>query len=137
MKFRICLFLPLFVALGCNYLPNEHNENWEDGSLKTVVTKGRFGADSLIVIKHYKKGELDSLKYFMLERFYSNGQIDRVSYFNSNGLIEGQSKSWYANGQISLIENYVNGKLHGDYESWLPDGSPCEKFKFRNGEVVE
>ena len=51
MKLKICLFLPLFVLLGCNHLPTEQNENWEDGSLKIVVKKERLGWYSLIVKK--------------------------------------------------------------------------------------
>ena len=47
--------------------------------------------------------------------YYSNGNIE-MQFYMINGKIEGNFKSYMKNGEITEDSNFVNGKRHGIYK---------------------
>ena len=125
-----------FVSLFSNCSPDNKNQYWVDGSPKLLNSKMKMRRHIFTVKKYFYKGELDTLSFYKRERFYENGQIEKIEYFNKKSMPQGEWRSWYENGQVSLVEHYIEGKRFGEYESWLPDGRPNEKFMYRNDSIV-
>lgn len=130
----VCLIF--FVSLFSNCSSDNKNQYWADGSPKILISKIKIGNNTFTIKKYYYEGTLDSLNFYQREMFYENGQIERVEHFDKKGLPQREWKYWYKNGQLGTIEHYINGKRHGKYESWLPDGSPNEKFTFQSDSIV-
>ena len=51
---------------------------------------------------------------YIKRTFYSNDTINDTIFSNADKL-EGEFKSFYPNGNIKLISNYIDGKLNGTY----------------------
>ncbi|AXE16751.1 hypothetical protein DR864_02895 [Runella rosea] len=133
---KYIFFLVFLMHLSCNYSPAYKNEYWPDGSPKILVSKIKMGNKTFTVKKYFHETAFDSLNFYKKDRFYENGKLAQVRYFDKNSLPYGEWKSWYENGQLSMIEHYTNGKRHGDYESWFPDGEPLEKFTYQNDSII-
>ena len=58
-----------------------------------------------------------------------------TTYFNksTDEPFTGTLKNFHSNGQIALIDNFKNGKQHGEYFSYHPNGKPLLKGIFKNG----
>jgi MORN repeat variant len=54
------------------------------------------------------------------------------AYFN--GLEEGASKRWYANGQLLEERNYFEGRKFGLHRGWWENGQPKFEYHFEDGE---
>ncbi len=110
--------------------PNFSNQTWEDGSLKTVVRDEYYENQHRLLIYKFKKGEKDSLNYYLKEKFMENGQIlEKTHYINKQ--VHGKHEEWYTDGQKSLECFYKFGKKDGLYISWYPDGDTLEKFVYK------
>jgi antitoxin component YwqK of YwqJK toxin-antitoxin module len=46
----------------------------------------------------------------------------KEEYFEVNGKKEGMYKSYYFNGQLWIICNYIDGKINGEYKSYFDNG---------------
>ncbi len=106
----------------------------------------------------FKNGKLDGESY----EYYNNGQIkSTINYIN--GIVVGEEKQYYSNGQLSLIcnhvindnnsistcegpcieyhnngevlakYNFVNDKIHGEYEAFDEQGDLIEYSNYVNG----
>lgn len=136
MKILLISCWTFFASLLISCSSDNRNQYWDDGSPKILFSKIKIGRDTFTIKKYFYKGSLDSLKFYKRERFYGNGQIEKVEYFDKKGLPMGEWKSWFRNGQLSMVEHYMEGKRFGEYESWLPDGSPNEKFMYHNDSII-
>lgn len=64
--------------------------------------------------------------------WYDNGQLYEQSFYR-NGKLEGERKAWYENGQIWSSEFYKNGKADGRCISWYGNGQIIIRSFFRDG----
>ncbi len=58
--------------------------------------------------------------------------LERIQY--SDGNIEGQRVLYYPNGQISIVENYIQNQYNGPYQSFYEDGAPRQFGTFKDGQ---
>jgi antitoxin component YwqK of YwqJK toxin-antitoxin module len=133
-------YLILLLFLSCQK-KDYKNENWSDGSLKEIFEKNEiwnYGKTELISteykIKFYKEGIKDSSDFYKIEEYYDNGQISLIEFY-VNGVRNGKSESWYKNGQKAGEMFYANGELHEKYTTWMPDGNLLEQFNYDKGNV--
>lgn len=54
----------------------------------------------------------------------------------SHGVSHGVCKSWFENGQISAIYNYVKGHLHGYVKKWNKTGTLIAHYSYVHGSMV-
>jgi antitoxin component YwqK of YwqJK toxin-antitoxin module len=67
--------------------------------------------------------------------FRLNGKgdtLEKVQYVN--GSIEGQRVLYYPNGQIYIVENYINNQYNGPYQSFFESGAPKQFGTFEDGQ---
>lgn len=102
----------------------------EDDQLnKKVITM----ADSSICENFYL-GNISIIE----QCFYPDG--NRKSYSTLNSEQTGIYISWYSNGKIEFIENYLFGYLDGPYFAWYESGELKEKGHYyipKNGSVID
>ena len=68
----------------------------------------------LIDNANFKDGERDGVT----EQFYNDTGKLRVSANYKNGVLEGEFKAYYPNGNLQGEVNYVNGEMNGDFKEY-------------------
>ncbi|MCO5232954.1 MAG: toxin-antitoxin system YwqK family antitoxin [Chitinophagales bacterium] len=58
--------------------------------------------------------------------------IEKVNYME--GKMEGQRILYYPNGQVEIVENYINNQYNGPYQSFYENGSPKQFGTFKDGQ---
>jgi antitoxin component YwqK of YwqJK toxin-antitoxin module len=70
-----------------------------------------------------------------VNKYYPSGnlfEVENYSAGNLNGLKKVYGEG--ANGSVLRhVQNWQNGKLHGDFEKYGPDGNLIRKVRFENG----
>ena len=59
--------------------------------------------------------------------------ILRVQWVYKHGVLDGESKEWYDNGQLEHVWTYKNGKLNGRSCSWYKSGKVLGVFNYHEG----
>lgn len=65
-----------------------------------------------------------------------NGQNITGIYFYKNGKNHGMANSYYENGQLYLIGNYVNDKIEGESFEYYSNGKLKDERIYKNGIIV-
>ncbi|EDP97130.1 nicotinic acid mononucleotide adenyltransferase [Kordia algicida OT-1] len=60
-----------------------------------------------------KKGDLIEATYY-----HDNGEVAQIGFFNLKGKLQGEWKSFDANGKKTAVGNYENGKKVGKWFFW-------------------
>ncbi len=76
-----------------------------------------YYTDSLSFIEHYRNG----IKEGPSIKFYANGDTAEVILYR-NGKKEGRWVQYYDNGQLKLTATYHNDRLEGTFTMYWPDG---------------
>lgn len=63
-----------------------------------------------------KKGDMIEATYF-----HANGEVAQTGFFNLQGKLQGEWKSFDANGKKVAVGNYENGKKVGKWFFWGSD----------------
>jgi len=82
---------------------------------------------NMIFRENYKDGVLNG-DYFI---FFSGVLTDIYKY--ENGKKNGISKTFFSTGQVKIIKNYLDDKLHGKYEVFSKEGKLIESVNYING----
>lgn len=90
-------------------------EKWSSGKLK-------------------KKGEkICDTKVGKWEYFYYSGELKKIREYNDNGILDGQQKTFYENGNTKEVFYYKNGLLQGDNSFWYDNGNKKAEYVYDNG----
>ena len=49
--------------------------------------------------------------------------------------MQGVSKEWFSNGQLSKLRNLVDGKENGFQKAWLQNGKLYVNYEAKNGRI--
>ncbi len=70
----------------------------------------------------------------VVRRYYDMEQTKlKEEYYEIDGKKEGVYKSYFENGNIDIICNYIDGKLNGEYKSYHMNG----QLNFINNKVIK
>jgi antitoxin component YwqK of YwqJK toxin-antitoxin module len=153
--YRYILFLICFLNLGLMYAQDNINQVDAEGN-RHGVWKKYYNNDRVRYAGKFEHGkEVGVFKYFsasnsdypiIVKEYQENSDLAKVSFFTpsgaleSKGLMKGKEREgewlyYHADGKsIMSEENYVDGKLDGDYktyyQSWLTDNSASRKGSF-------
>jgi antitoxin component YwqK of YwqJK toxin-antitoxin module len=83
------------------------------------ITKELAIFDKFLEYEEYK---LFPLGYSGMYREYHENGILYKEFFHRNGIIDGEFKTYYYNGNPQIICNYVNGKKCGKYIEYKING---------------
>ena len=72
-----------------------------------------------------------------IEDIYVYHNDKESSFLSIRGKVEGLFKSYYANGQLKVKENYFNRKPHGIFEWYHENGQLHSKQKYENGQIID
>jgi len=82
---------------------------------------------------------VENFIYTLEQIFYDNGSL-KEEYRTKYGLKDGEYREWYPNsdnlsgtGKLHIKTTYRNNELHGQYESWFPNGQPNTQASFVDG----
>ena len=116
MRYILLAFFTIFLLLGCGQGLIQQSESNDYFTEQYSVRK----KDN---VKHgpYKKYTLDG------------GLVEEGEYVD--GAIEGERKK-FENGRLFAIETIADGKFHGLYQSFYPDGSLNSVGNYENDEMV-
>jgi len=67
--------------------------------------------------------------------YHSNGEIVISEENYENGLLNGESKTFYRSGVITEILQYKNGKLHGEIKRFADNGVLIDDLNYNNGKL--
>ena len=94
-------------------------------SYHTSKTKDKRG---ILVHKLTKK----PITGFVYDTYEEGQQRTQATY--SEGILNGNYKSWYDNGKVSFEYNYLNSELNGKYSCWDKNGQLIQEFNYFQGE---
>lgn len=117
--YKLCIILISisFIVSSCKNSA-ELTTNYEDGSIQE-----RFEINK------------DSLKHGLYTLYRPGGSVAETANYK-NGILNGERKLVYENGNNEIIENYVNDKLHGVYRTFYPTGKKELEMNYVDG-VIE
>lgn len=131
------------VSYKCTYIDNKKEGNYfcyDNGG--SITTKGKYKNDLPYgeQIDYYAIYTDDSFNYAPANEDGS-AKTKSIKFYNENGKEHGEFKDFYPNGKEKLIINFVNGDLQGMERSYDIDGNliikkTYEKSKL-HGEVLE
>ena len=102
-------------GLNVIYYKNNIKEigHWKDGKQNGLFQM--YTEDGILIDSGtFKNGERDGLT----EQFYNDTGKLRVSANYKNGVLEGEFKAYYPNGNLQGEVNYVNGEMNGDFKEY-------------------
>lgn len=97
------------------------------------------------VFKYYSASNSDFP--IIVKEFDTSNGIAEVSFYTASGALEskgymkgklreGKWLYYHPDGKSVMgEENYVDGKLHGDYKTFYPTGEPTEITTYKNGKL--
>jgi len=112
---------------------------WENGQIKDLS----FFVNDLEQGEHFayhRNGQL-KVKYNVVNNFregqsveyYENGTIKRTVQIKKGIIADGGLTTYWDNGNFLFIENYLNGKLHGERKIFRKDGTLEKTQLYENG----
>ena len=113
------------------------------------------GEEHPMILKEFKNGTatIDVRYYALKGNLESEGKMkgkDRVGiwtyYFSDgsttlstetykNGLLDGESKTYYKSGKLAELAYYASNKLHGNRIRYSDEGKPTEDLTYKEGVV--
>lgn len=89
--------------------------------------------------KYFENGNIDWTKKLkdgtgFIHWYYDNGQISIINY-KLKGKVNGQVKGWFENGQIKLISNWKNDLQNGLCETYYENGNLKDKRNWVNDKL--
>ena len=129
-----------------------YKEGRRNGEFKTFLKNGK-GAGSVI----YKDGKVikstlinnmkDNASFSILTDINSssnshkivtdefpNGLLKQYFTFNKDGLLDGESRQYYEEGEIKSISSFKNNIANGTFISYYQNGNMKEKHTYKNGD---
>ena len=92
---------------------------------KTVNSKGRYVGK--VVAKKWERQKQGKWEFFDAE-----GRLIRFENYKDN-LLNGESKVFYSNGQISHEMIYLNDEMNGPFAEFTVEGKLSKKGSYKNG----
>lgn len=156
MKNKSIFLLILFVCLGGEVLwaQNEINQ-FDDNNLRHGVWKKYYSNNRVRYVGEFKHGkEVGTFKYYsasnsdfpiIIKKFKEDSDLAEVEFYSAKGVLESKGKmngklregKWlyfHADGKsVMSEENYVDGKLDGEYKTFYNNGAPTEIANYKNG----
>ena len=143
--------ISVFQSLNAQEKINQFDANRKrDGIWKKYYSNNRIryvGAfnhgKEVGTFKYYSAS--DSEHPIIIRKYHDGKETADVQFFTTNGIIESEglmkSKNregkwlfYHENGKsIMSEENYLKGKLNGEYKTFYPSGEPTEITSYRNG----
>lgn len=111
---------------------------------KNAVAKKKFSPDSdLVEVSYYSQegdtisiGNMQGKKRVGTWKYFHNGS-DKIMMLENyeNGILNGEKKTFYPNGQLTESSFYENGKLSGETKLFSETGVLLKHLNYRNGEL--
>jgi periplasmic protein TonB len=117
-----------------------------------LCTKVIFAQDTILFnFKDQKVNNWNVVSYYKIQNFDSLTNLTKVSTFDSLGILknsiqysnvekkikDGQSIQFYQNGEIRIIEHYVNDKKEGELKTFFKNGQIKRIEQYLNGAFIE
>ena len=159
MKFNIFLLLSmLFFTAGLQSLSAQNEYNQFDANGKRHgLWKKYYDNNRIRYQGHFNHGkEVGTFKYYsaatsefpiIVKTFHDNDDLADVKFYDEKGVLQSEGKMrgklrvgkwlyYHKDGKsIMSEENYVDGKLEGEYKTFYPDGAPTEIATYKNGKL--
>lgn len=114
---RVCTICKTKYKL--HYLPNRNGLE--------LVTEVAINGD----ITEYTIDRLGNIQGEHIVKKQTGELISQCHY--KDNLLDGEYKTWYADGQIECICNCVRNKIHGLYQAWYNNGTMMEETLYKEG----
>lgn len=86
--------------------------------------------------QYYESGELKIQRYYfygkkcgLYKEFFESGELKVKVRFNKKGEKSGDLFIYHSNGNLKLLQQFVNDKRHGKHYKYYPDGT-TQVFRF-------
>lgn len=89
-----------------------------------------YNLNGIVILDYYTSTN----GIFYIKTYYDDGQLNCV-YRRVNGLLDGNCKGYYKNGQLEFDENYFEGKLHSS-KKYYEDGQLKSEENYINGNLI-
>ncbi|MEM7175742.1 MAG: hypothetical protein AAF443_07445 [Chlamydiota bacterium] len=114
-------------------------EFYSDGDLEGR-SKGYYEDGSLAFDRNYESGHLvgKQQEFFRPDAAKPKGSkpaVAAISYYNKEGNLHGEQKSFYAGGVVKTLASYANGQMHGFSASWNEQGELITEANYAQGKL--
>jgi len=152
--YRYSLFLIFLLNFFVSHSQDDVNQMDADGN-RHGVWKKYYNNDRIRYAGTFDHGkEVGVFKFYsavnsdypiMVKEFDASGDLAKVSFYTPEGILEskglmrgkqreGKWLYYHPDGKsVMSEENYLNGKLDGDYKTFYPSGEPTEITYYKNG----
>lgn len=119
--------LPTFKA-NALHLENRNGVVFNDNKpFSGMVAELNNKKDTIANVGYYKGKEHGEWK-----RYYNNGQLEELRYFDQGVKIKSLTR-WWPNGQQQLHCTFNNGEYDGKYLEWNEQGMLIKELNYKNG----
>ena len=151
---RTFLFFILLVTANTMYAQSKVNQFDEDGK-RHGKWKKYYNNERVRYVGEFDHGkEIGIFKYYsasnsdnptIIKEYDPNSESAKVRFYTPSGVLESEGKMmgkmregkwlfYHPDGKsVMSEENYVNGKLHGTYNTFYISGEPTEVTSYKNG----
>lgn len=107
-------------------------ENYTDGFLNGTAEYFTYTKEGVVVANcSYKNAKLEGERMISIKG--EKHCLVKESY--QNGHLHGERETFYPNGELEIREQFVDGKLHGDREIYFPTGEIWYREIYSNGKL--
>lgn len=94
------------------------------GEAYTTFYKGKFKVSEGLVVNKKNEG--------LWITYHKDSDIPMMKENYKNGLLHGEKKVYYHDGDLVEESNYLNGKKHGKYKKYALSGKVIEELEYKN-----
>jgi uncharacterized protein len=127
----------------------KHQEYYENGILKAQafykedLLDGRVeswhpnGSDFTLVNYNHGVPVGEQREYFVgdADDKQNTSKLSRIFYYNAQGKLEGEQKTFYPDGSLQSLTTYKNGELDQRKAAWNDKGELIEEAFYENGKL--
>ena len=145
------VFLSTIELFPCNAQDSYYDARWNKITQKDSATYLREvvkDGDQFKVTEYYlpSKAIYSTGRYLdkklkkkvgKFEHYFENGNLKKMAFYNNEGKLEGNLKSYYFDKTLDADENYSKGQLHGDCKWYHKNGQLASKEVYDNGKITQ
>ncbi len=154
---RIIFLAVLLVSVVCSTFAQSKINQYDNNGKRHGVWRKFYSNDRIRYSGKFDHGkEIGTFKYYsasnsdfpiLIKNYSSSDNLADVKFFTPGGVLESKGKMkgklregkwlyYHPDGKsVMSVENYLSGKLEGEYKTFYDSGEPTEITSYKNGRL--
>lgn len=147
------IFILAFFLISSSY-SQDSIVNYLDGKGKIVEKKYATQIETLVkkdtlwqVTRFFGNGKVKNFGHFKNKdkkqpigefiTYYRNGQVSTLLFYNNQGKKNGDYKTWFANGKLSVNGTYLSDKKESIWKYYHYNGIEASRLYYKNDSIMK